>query len=79
MKLTGKGIKERSLWEKAGILLPGYEVEAVSERARKEPEWVHIGIGNIFRVFITIFGFFFVWPVLFYMERAVEAKKWVLG
>ncbi len=52
MKLTGKGIKERSLWEKAGILLPGYEVEAVSERARKEPEWVHIGIGNIFRVFI---------------------------
>ncbi|MDD7740733.1 MAG: mannitol dehydrogenase family protein [Lachnospiraceae bacterium] len=52
MKLTMSGIKERGAWEKAGIELPGYDVEAVSEKARKEPVWVHFGIGNIFRVFI---------------------------
>lgn len=52
MKLTRNGIKNHELWEKAGIALPGYDVEAVSERAKKEPQWVHFGIGNIFRVFI---------------------------
>ena len=52
MKLTREGIKDRAAWEKAGITLPGYNVEAVSEKAKKEPVWVHFGIGNIFRVFI---------------------------
>ena len=52
MKLTRAGIKDRAAWEKAGITLPGYDVEAVSEKAKKEPVWVHFGIGNIFRVFI---------------------------
>ena len=52
MKLTRAGIKDRVSWEKAGITLPGYDVEAVSEKAKKEPVWVHFGIGNIFRVFI---------------------------
>lgn len=52
MKLTMDGIKNREPWEKAGIVLPGYDVEKVSEKARKEPQWVHFGIGNIFRIFI---------------------------
>ena len=52
MKLTLEGIKNREAWEKAGITLPGYDVEKVSEKARKEPEWVHFGLGNIFRIFI---------------------------
>ena len=52
MKLTMAGIKDREAWEKAGIQLPGYDVEAVAEKARKAPRWVHFGIGNIFRVFI---------------------------
>ena len=52
MKLTLEGIKNREAWEKAGITLPGYDVEKVSEKARKEPEWVHFGIVNIFRIFI---------------------------
>ena len=51
MKLTREGIKDRKVWEKAGISLPDYDVETVSEKARKEPVWVHFGIGNIFRVF----------------------------
>lgn len=52
MKLTLDGSKDRQAWEKAGIKLPGYDVEAVSKKAKDAPEWVHFGIGNIFRVFI---------------------------
>lgn len=52
MKLTMDGIKKCEAWEKAGIVLPGYNVEEASEKAKKEPIWVHFGIGNIFRVFI---------------------------
>lgn len=52
MKLTLDGIKDRQAWGKAGIKLPGYDVEAVSKKAKDAPGWVHFGIGNIFRVFI---------------------------
>ena len=52
MKLTINGIKNHEPWEKAGITLPGYDVETVSQKAKKEPTWVHFGIGNIFRIFI---------------------------
>ncbi len=52
MELTLKGMKDWAPWQKAGIALPGYDVEAVSAKARMEPEWVHFGIGNIFRIFI---------------------------
>ena len=52
MKLTLDGIKDRQAWEKAGIKLPGYDVEAVSKKAKDAPGWVHFGSGNIFRVFI---------------------------
>ena len=52
MELTINGIKNRKLWEKAGIELPKYDVEKTSEKAKGKPQWVHFGIGNIFRIFI---------------------------
>ena len=52
MKLTFKGIKDQEAWKRAGITLPGYDVEKASLKAKEEPVWVHFGIGNIFRVFI---------------------------
>ena len=52
MKLTIEGLKEREAWESAGIALPSYDVAEVAERTRKEPVWVHFGIGNIFRIFL---------------------------
>lgn len=52
MKLTLEGIKDRAAWEKAGITLPGYDVEKVQKQGRKAPRWIHFGIGNIFRIFI---------------------------
>lgn len=52
MKLTLEGIKDRKVWEEAGISLPSYDVGAVAEATRKKPVWVHFGAGNIFRIFI---------------------------
>lgn len=52
MKLSLDGIKNRSEWEAAGIVLPGYDVKAAAEQAKKAPRWAHFGIGNIFRIFI---------------------------
>lgn len=52
MKLTLEGIKNRKAWEDANIVLPNYDVEKVSKKAQDAPEWVHFGVGNIFRIFI---------------------------
>lgn len=52
MELTLAGVKKREEWEKANIALPGYDIEAVVEASKKNPQWVHFGIGNIFRIFI---------------------------
>ena len=52
MKLTYKGLREVDAWQKAGVLLPPYDPEALSEKTVANPLWVHFGIGNIFRIFI---------------------------
>ena len=52
MKLTLNGIEDREGWMRAGVALPDYDVQAVRESARRNPTWVHFGIGNIFRIFI---------------------------
>ena len=54
MKLTREGIKERKTWEDMGIILPDYDVDAVSEKAIEASRWVHFGIGNIFRVLAVL-------------------------
>ena len=52
MRLTYDGLKDTESWRKAGIDLPPYDPEALAENTRKNPRWVHFGIGNIFRIFI---------------------------
>ena len=52
MKLSLKGIQDRAAWERAGIQLPQYDVEAMREATRSAPMWVHFGAGNIFRAFL---------------------------
>lgn len=52
MELTLDGVKKREEWGKAGIALPNYDIEAVVEATKKNPQWVHFGIGNIFRIFL---------------------------
>ncbi len=52
MKLNNKGLETKTAWEKAGVALPPYDPAALAERTKKDPVWVHFGIGNIFRIFI---------------------------
>ena len=52
MKLSLQGIKDKEVWEKAGIKLPSYDVEKAALATKEAPVWVHFGIGNIFRIFI---------------------------
>ncbi len=52
MKLTMEGIKEAQAWKEAGVVLPAYDVEAVTAKTKASPRWVHFGIGNIFRIFM---------------------------
>lgn len=52
MKLTLEGLKEKTVWEKAGVCLPSYDIEKTAEETKKAPVWVHFGAGNIFRIFI---------------------------
>lgn len=52
MKLSLEGIRNAAAWKTAGIALPSYDVAAAQRKAVDAPQWVHFGIGNIFRVFI---------------------------
>ena len=52
MKLTFEGIKDTAAWQRAGIKLPEYDVQAAAEKAKVHPVWAHFGAGNIFRIFV---------------------------
>lgn len=52
MKLNYEGLKDKAPWEAALVSLPSYDPAALAEKTRKDPVWVHFGIGNIFRIFI---------------------------
>lgn len=52
MKLTYKRLSDVEGWKNAGVKLPSYNVEELADRSRRNPLWVHFGIGNIFRIFV---------------------------
>ncbi len=52
MELTLSGVEKAEEWAKADVKLPGYDIKAVVEETKKAPQWVHFGIGNIFRIFL---------------------------
>ncbi len=51
MKLNLDGIRDSSLWDKAGISLPAFDISKVTEKTKEAPTWIHFGAGNIFRAF----------------------------
>lgn len=53
MELTIQGLKRAQDYTNAGIITPTFDVEAMQENGKKDPRWVHIGPGNIFRIFIA--------------------------
>lgn len=52
MKLTLEGLKDIQGWKNAGVKLPAFDIKKVREETIQNPEWVHFGVGNIFRIFI---------------------------
>lgn len=52
MKLNYSGIRDTDGWRKAEVILPDYDPEKLAEYTRKNPQWAHFGIGNIFRIFV---------------------------
>jgi len=53
MELTIGGLASREEFERAGIGLPAFDVARMQRDGRLDPRWVHIGPGNIFRIFIA--------------------------
>lgn len=51
MKLTLQGIQDKAAWQRAGIALPGFDLEEVRKNTAAAPAWLHFGAGNIFRAF----------------------------
>jgi len=49
MILSDDGLKNKSLWEAKGFIMPQFNRSAVREKTKTEPEWLHFGAGNIFR------------------------------
>ena len=42
---------QRREFEEHGIRLPKGDVDAVREAGRKQPVWIHVGGGNLYRAF----------------------------
>ncbi|MDR0707929.1 MAG: mannitol dehydrogenase family protein [Treponema sp.] len=51
MKLNNAELSKKEVWEKAGVLLPQFDRNAMIAETKNAPEWVHFGAGNIFRIF----------------------------
>ena len=49
MKLSLASIRDKEVWK--GYHLPGYDPAVIAENTQKNPQWLHFGPGNIFRIF----------------------------
>ena len=51
MNLNQASLKDKALWEKAGITLPQFDRDEMIRKTTEAPVWIHFGAGNIFRGF----------------------------
>ncbi len=51
MRLKQSELRDTIVWEKKGFELPKFDRNKMIEQTLKNPEWVHLGAGNIFRAF----------------------------
>ena len=51
MKLTDLQKEVSPVWEEKGYEVLKYDREAVKQKTKEAPTWVHFGAGNIFRAF----------------------------
>ena len=74
MKLSVEGLQDVQAFVDAGVMLPGFDVAKSQSRGVQCPRWVHIGPGNIFRVFLAriasqMIDAGFPWPVTAVVPR----------
>ena len=53
LSLQKSDLKNKQKWIDAGIELPAFDIDAVSDTTKNAPTWIHFGAGNIFRCFIA--------------------------
>ncbi|MDR1376570.1 MAG: mannitol dehydrogenase family protein [Synergistaceae bacterium] len=53
LRLDRAGIAKKSEWEAAGVKMPSYDCAAVALRTKRNPRWLQVGVGNIFRAYIA--------------------------
>ena len=53
LSLTRTSLLEKNWWESRQIVLPAFDLEAVTEKTTSSPTWLHFGAGNIFRGFVA--------------------------
>jgi fructuronate reductase len=55
LELTKKCVREhRADFEKAGVYVPAFDLDAVKERTAAAPRWVHFGVGNLFKAYHAV-------------------------
>jgi mannitol-1-phosphate/altronate dehydrogenase len=52
LTLTKESLSTPLRWP-ASYKLPGFDIEAMTRGTKKAPTWLHIGAGNIFRIFLA--------------------------
>ena len=49
MNLSKENLKNTEFWDGINVVLPKYDIDAVKNATAKNPTWLHVGGGNIFR------------------------------
>ncbi len=52
--LSNSNIKDKDEWKRAGIDLPGFDIEQAAQRTAEHPTWLHFGAGNILKGYISV-------------------------
>ena len=53
MNLSKENLKNTEFWNSINVVLPKYDIDTVKAATTKNPTWLHVGGGNIFRAFIA--------------------------
>ena len=53
MNLSKENLKNTEFWNSINVVLPKYDIDTVKDATTKNPTWLHVGGGNIFRAFIA--------------------------
>lgn len=66
MKVTRQSIQNKQSWP--GYHVPDYDAGAIAQATKKQPQWLHFGPGNIFRIFPAVL-----------CQRLIEAGRMSTG